>query len=170
MFFRRVCSTSRPSCGTRSTSAVALTPTTCWPPPTPSTKPTRWSTGMRPLESSRNRCTGNGQNFYLSGGSTIRFLSKILMYPDNYFHLKIFFWSNCAILGDFTSYHITFTITNSDPDTNVIPVHDSWDGNLNLTPYIVKSSAYYNVAIWFAVQIGIGIWIRQCKLAISFYK
>ena len=74
MFFRRVCFTSRPSFGTRSTSAVALTPTTCWPPPTPSTKPTRWSTGMRPSESSRNRCTGNGQNFYVSGRSRIRLL------------------------------------------------------------------------------------------------
>ena len=40
-----------------------------------------------------------------------------------------------------------FTFTGADPDSNPIPVVCSWDGNLNLTPSIVKSSAEYNLAI-----------------------
>ena len=63
----------------------------------------------------------------------------------------------------------TFAGTDSDLDSNPIPVLDSWDGNLTLTLCSVrKSFACYNVAIWFAVRIGIGIGIRiqQCKSAI----
>ena len=67
----------------------------------------------------------------------------------------------------------TFTGPDSDPDSNPIPVFDSWDGNLTLNLCSVrKSFAYYNVAIWFAVRIGIGIGIRiqQCKSAIGMLK
>ena len=53
--------------------------------------------------------------------------------------------------------------SDSNPNSDPIPVLGKFDGNLNPTPYSVKRSAYCNVAIWFAVQIGIGIWILQCK-------
>ena len=47
----------------------------------------------------------------------------------------------------------TFTDADSDPNSNPIPVLGSWDGNLKLTPCSVNRSAYYNVTIWFEVQI-----------------
>ena len=50
-----------------------------------------------------------------------------------------------------------FTDSNSDPDCNPFHVLDSWYGNMKLTLCNVKSSAYHNVAIWFAVKIGIRI-------------
>ena len=45
-----------------------------------------------------------------------------------------------------------FTFTDADfyPDSNPIPLLCSWVGNLNPIPCSAKSSAYYNVAIWFA--------------------
>ena len=47
-----------------------------------------------------------------------------------------------------------FTITDADSALR------SWDGSLTRTQYTVKISIYYNVAIWFTVQIAIGIRIR----------
>ena len=57
----------------------------------------------------------------------------------------------------------TFSDADSDsnPDSNPIPERGIWD--LNSIPYSVESSAYYNVAIWFIVRIGIGILTRQCE-------
>ena len=49
----------------------------------------------------------------------------------------------------------TFTEADYDPDSNPIPVLSSCDGILKLTLSSVKSSARYNVAIWFAIRIGI---------------
>ena len=67
-------------------------------------------------------------------------------------------------------FGFTFTdpYSNSSPDSDPIPLLGSWDWNLNLTMCSVKSSTYYNVAVWFAVPIGIRIVIRirQCKKAI----
>ena len=51
---------------------------------------------------------------------------------------------------NFTNIQVSkglFTFTGAEPDSNPIPVVCSWDGNLNLTPSIVKSSKYYNVAV-----------------------
>ena len=59
-----------------------------------------------------------------------------------------------------------FTFTDADSHSTPICVLGSWDGNLTLTQYTIKSSIYYNVAIWFTVKITIGIRIRQCKSAI----
>ena len=47
------------------------------------------------------------------------------------------------------TYNALYTFT--DPDSDPFSVLESWDWNLNLTPCIMKSSAWYNVAIWFAV-------------------
>ena len=59
----------------------------------------------------------------------------------------------------FKSYGL-FTFISPDSDSDPISVPHSRDWNLG-----VKSLAYYSVAIWFAVQIGIGIRIRQCREA-----
>ena len=43
--------------------------------------------------------------------------------------------------------------SDSDPDSNPICVLCSWDENLNLSLYGVKSSALYNVAIGFQSEL-----------------
>ena len=55
------------------------------------------------------------------------------------------------------TFVFTFTdpYSNSSPDSDPIPLLGSWDWNLNLTMCSVKSSTYYNVAVWFAVRIRI---------------
>ena len=60
---------------------------------------------------------------------------------------------------------ITFTDadSNSDPNSHSFPVVGNGDWNLSLTWHSVKSSVLYNVAIWFAVRIGISVQIRQYK-------
>ena len=62
-------------------------------------------------------------------------------------------------------YLFRITDADSDSDSNPIPVLCIWDENLNLTPCSVERSTYYNVVIWFSVQIviRIGIRIKQCK-------
>ena len=62
--FRQPCFTSRRWCGMPWTSAEASTQITYWPPPTPSTKPTRWSTETPPWESSRSNSTGKKKIFH----------------------------------------------------------------------------------------------------------
>ena len=50
--------------------------------------------------------------------------------------------------------------TSTDSDSTPIPSRGSLGEKLNLTPYCVKSCANYDVAIWFVVGIGIGMYPR----------
>ena len=46
----------------------------------------------------------------------------------------------------------TDAFSDTDSDSNPIPVPGSWDGNLNMAPCSMESSVYYNVTFCLAVR------------------
>ena len=50
----------------------------------------------------------------------------------------------CILTASYTYALFTFTDADSEPDSDLISVHGSSDGNLNLTLCSVKSSVHYN--------------------------